>query len=66
MEHRFIVNDMNCGHCIARINRAIREADPSARVVVDLPTRTVVVAGEVEPAVYAGAIADAGYSSIVV
>lgn len=66
MEHRFIVSEMTCDHCVARVTRALRAADPSAQVIVDLPARTVVVAGKAQPALYVGAIADAGYSSSVV
>ena len=37
----FQVKDLSCGHCASRINRALREADPQARVYFDRPALRV-------------------------
>lgn len=59
----FEVPDMSCGHCVSAITKALKEADPSAQVRIDLATHRV----EVEPAQaeadeLASAIAEAGYT----
>lgn len=37
------VPDMNCGHCKAAVERAIRARDEQARISVDMATREVEV-----------------------
>ena len=37
----FAIPNMTCGHCVRAITQAVHEADPAARVQVDLPTRRV-------------------------
>ena len=60
MAHQFDVDDMTCGHCIARVAQAIRAADPDANVVIDLPFRRVRIDGVAEREDYAAAIRAAG------
>ncbi len=38
---RFRVPEMSCGHCRAVIERAVRRADPAARLEVDPGVRTI-------------------------
>ncbi len=63
----FQVKDLSCGHCASKINRALREADPEARVHFDVPALRV----EIDPA-YADtaelseAITAAGYTPVPV
>jgi len=59
----FEVKDMTCGHCVATITKAVKAADPQARVDIDLGEHRV----RIEPAVadqqtLATAIGEAGYS----
>ncbi len=35
----FDVQGMTCGHCVRAVTRAIQDADPQARVEIDLPAR---------------------------
>ncbi|MCC8403926.1 heavy-metal-associated domain-containing protein [Paraburkholderia sp. MMS20-SJTN17] len=35
------VKDMSCGGCASAITRAVTDADPAAKVDVDMTTRTV-------------------------
>jgi len=63
----FEVNDMSCGHCVGAITKALKEADPDARVEVDLPAHRVLV----QPAVASAealeeAIREAGYTPVAV
>lgn len=63
----FQVDDMSCGHCVAAITRAVKEADGEAQVQVDLGTHRV----RIEPAAadantLAQAIREAGYTPVPV
>lgn len=61
----FQIRDLSCGHCASKINRALREADPEARLYFDVPALRV----EIDPA-YADtaelseAITLAGYTPV--
>lgn len=59
----FDVPDMTCGHCVGAIESALKQADPQARVRIDLASHRV----EIEPAAadapaLRAAIEEAGYS----
>ena len=61
----FQVDDMSCGHCVAAITRAVKDADRDAEVQVDLGTHHV----RIEPAAadaqaLADAIREAGYTPV--
>ena len=63
----FEVNDMTCGHCVSAITKAVRFADPGAKVQVDLATHRV----QIEPTgsradVLGDAIKVAGYTPVTV
>ena len=63
----FQVDDMSCGHCVAAITRAVKDADGEAQVQVDLGTHRVSiepVAADVQ--VLADAIREAGYTPVAV
>ncbi len=62
MSIEFKVDDMTCGHCAARVTRALEAADPAARVTIDLPSHTVSVEGGAGRDEYAEAIRAAGYT----
>lgn len=62
MTHQFTVEDMTCGHCVARITAALHAFDAAARVSIDLAARMVSVDGAAGRSDYGCAIRDAGYS----
>lgn len=59
----FQVNDMTCGHCVGTIDKALKAADPAARVQIDLARHRVEIApGQASAAELEAVIRDAGYS----
>lgn len=61
----FQVDDMSCGHCVAAITRAVKEADREAQVQVDLDTRRVSIEpGATGADALADAIREAGYTPV--
>ena len=40
---KFKVPDMTCGHCAKTVEKAVKDADPSAQVSVDLPRKVLTV-----------------------
>ncbi|HEU4459935.1 MAG TPA: heavy-metal-associated domain-containing protein [Methylibium sp.] len=61
----FEVRDMTCGHCVSTVTKALKAADPDAKVRIDLATHRV----EIEPVKadaqeLAEAIKDAGYTPL--
>lgn len=57
----FDVAGMSCGHCVGRVTEAIRQADPAARVEVDLATGKVRVETSRNRETVVRALTDAGY-----
>ncbi len=58
----FAVSDMTCGHCAARVKKAVLSLEQGAEVEVDLASGDVTVTpAAADPAAVARAIADAGY-----
>jgi copper chaperone len=61
----FEVKDMTCGHCASTITRALKEADPQARVAIDLDRHLVTVEpGGSDAMALRAAIAEAGYTPV--
>ena len=60
--YRFNVPDMTCGHCASTITKAVRTADPKAKVDIDLPQHLVNVDSALPQAEIARQIAEAGYT----
>lgn len=61
----FEVNDMNCGHCVGTITRAIQSVDPGAQVRADLAARRVeVLPTSAQAGELAAAIRAAGYTPV--
>jgi copper chaperone len=52
---------MTCGHCVATVTKAIQQADPQARVEIDLGTHLVRVQTEQPRDSIVLALAQAGY-----
>jgi copper chaperone len=59
---KLIVEGMTCGHCVKAVTSAIQKLDGNARVVVDLPARSVRIDGAVTPQQATQAIQDCGYN----
>ena len=63
----FEVNDMTCGHCVGVITKAVNAVAPGAEVQIDLATHRVSIGSSAVDATQLGAaIADAGYTPVVV
>ncbi len=62
MAYEFKIDDMTCGHCVARVTKALKEADPAAEVTIDLSAHKVSVDGTGDRDEYAEAIRAAGYT----
>ena len=60
--HEFKVQDMTCGHCAGTIEKAVKSADPAAKVDVDLGTHSVRIESAQPGDTLKRVIADAGYS----
>ena len=60
--HQFKVQDMTCGHCATTIEKAVKSADPAARVDVDLSTHSVRIESAHAGDTLKRAISEAGYS----
>lgn len=59
----FEVNDMSCGHCVGSITRALRAADPGAKVEIDLASHRVQIdPDKADAQALELAIQEAGYS----
>lgn len=60
----FRVEDMSCGHCAGSITKAVTQADPQARVEVDLASKTVRIEGASNAAKIEEAISEAGFTPV--
>jgi copper chaperone len=61
---RFKVEDMSCAHCVATIDRTVKDLDADARVECDLATKTVSVTTTLDPAAIQAALEEAGYEAV--
>lgn len=62
----FDVHDMTCGHCVSTIARALKSADATAAVEIDLATHQVrVTPSSADASQLAAAIRDAGFSPVL-
>ena len=59
----FEVNDMTCGHCVSTLTKALKAADPRAKVQIDLARHRVEIEpGEADARELSEAIQEAGYT----
>jgi copper chaperone len=58
----FQIPTMTCGHCARSVTEAVKAADPSAHVQIDLPTRTVGVDSDLPREQIAARLAEAGFA----
>jgi copper chaperone len=52
---------MTCGHCVASVTKAIKQADPQALVEIDLSTHRVSVQTKESREAIESAVVEAGY-----
>lgn len=60
----FTIEDMTCGHCVATITRAVKDAAPEATVDIDLGQHRVRIDDAPDPMRIEEAIRDAGYTPV--
>jgi copper chaperone len=60
--HDFQVNDMTCAHCVETVEKAVKSADPAAKVSIDLATKAVRIESGKPAAAFVRAIEEAGYT----
>jgi copper chaperone len=60
--YEFHVADMTCGHCVSTITKALKDADPEAKVDIALDEHRVVVQSRYPEERIAGVIREAGYT----
>lgn len=67
MKKEITINGMSCGHCQARVEKALN-AIPGVEAKVDLKkkTATVSLSGEVADEVLMNAVRDAGYDPVAI
>lgn len=59
------VDDMTCGHCVGTITKAVRAADATAKLEIDLGQHLVrIEPGQARPEQLKHAIAEAGYTPV--
>ena len=59
------IPDMSCGHCVATITKAVTAADPNAKVVADLASKSVQIDTAVPEPALLQTLADVGYPATV-
>lgn len=62
MEKTYKVEKMNCGHCEAKISKALSEAGVESKI--DLDNKTVTVNTDLSDAEVTKIVADAGYDMV--
>ena len=58
------VNDMTCGHCVARVTKAVKEVDAAAQVEVNLEKKSVSIGSSHAAPEFEEAIREAGYTPL--
>jgi len=58
------VENMSCGHCVGAVTKAVQAIDATAKVEVDLASKSVKIDSASALAPLTSAIADAGYPVI--
>lgn len=61
---KFTVLDMTCQHCVKAITQQILNADPNAKVDIDLSTKSVEVQSTLSEKSIFNAIEEAGFDKI--
>lgn len=61
---KITIEGMSCGHCKARVEKALSELDGISSAVVDLESKTATIEGDASDEVLRETIDDAGYDVI--
>ncbi len=61
--HRFKIEGMSCGHCVAAVTREVLALDPDARVRIDLASGQAEIESARTADQLIAAIAEAGYAT---
>lgn len=61
MQRRYVVEGMSCQHCVNAVTEEVSSVAGVTGVSVDLPAKTVTVAGDADDAAVRAAIDEAGY-----
>lgn len=61
----FKVSDMTCSHCVATVEKAVRNVDGAASVKVDLANLAVRIESAKPASSFQDAIAEAGYTPLL-
>jgi Cu+-exporting ATPase len=66
MEKLMVVEGMSCGHCSARVEKALMELDGVSKASVNLDTKEVRVelTGDLSADILTDAVEDAGYDVV--
>lgn len=56
------VPDMTCGHCVSTVTKAVKSADPGAKVDISLDDRRVRVESRLTASELSRCISDAGFT----
>ncbi|QUH25119.1 heavy-metal-associated domain-containing protein [Serpentinicella alkaliphila] len=66
MKKQLIIEGMSCGHCVNRVEKALRELNGVEKVEVDLSNKKAVIllSETIEDAILNEVIDDAGYEVI--
>lgn len=59
--YEFTVDGMSCNHCVMTVKKSVAATDSTAKVEVDLKTKKVTVESNIDKAVIAASIEEAGY-----
>lgn len=59
--YEFTVDGMSCNHCVMTVKKSVAAADSGAKVEVNLKTKKVTVESNIDKAVIAASIEEAGY-----
>ena len=60
----FQVGDMNCGHCVSTITRAVKGVDAAGRYEVDLAGKRVRIESAQPAEAFRAAIEEAGFTPV--
>lgn len=58
----FEIPNMTCGHCVKAVTQAVQQADPAARLQIDLATKQVQVETTLARERVVAQLAEAGYT----
>lgn len=56
-----VLKDMTCGHCERRVEQAVKQADPAARLTFDLPKHIVRIETALSLSDVIAILTEAGY-----